>query len=151
MFKPGNYRIGFDLWGLLLFLAVMLPNFIWFAVPAVNDVLRSESVTPVLDRIASVFQAVMVLSLCIIVNRDCQKPAKRALFTGTGISVLIYYAGWCCYYAGQTNPAVILVLCIAPCLAFILFSLERKNAAALGAAGIFTLCHVLYGVINFIL
>jgi len=151
MFKSGNYQIGFDIWGLLLFLAVMLPNFIWFAVPAVNDVLRSESVTPVLDRIASVLQVLIALSLCITVNRDRQKPAKRALLAGTGISVLFYYAGWCCYYAGQTNPAVILDLCIAPCSAFILFSLSGKNAAALTASGIFMLCHVLYGVINFIL
>ena len=27
--KP--YRFGFDFWGLLLFLLVMLPHFIWFA------------------------------------------------------------------------------------------------------------------------
>ena len=26
-----QYRFGFDPWGLLLFLLVMLPNFIWFA------------------------------------------------------------------------------------------------------------------------
>lgn len=25
-----RYRFGFDFWGLLLFLLVMLPNFIWF-------------------------------------------------------------------------------------------------------------------------
>lgn len=27
-----NYRFGFDFWGLLLFLLVMLPNFIGFTV-----------------------------------------------------------------------------------------------------------------------
>jgi hypothetical protein len=47
LLKP--YRFGFDIWGLLLFLLVMLPNFIWFAVPAPNDVLRAESVTPITD------------------------------------------------------------------------------------------------------
>ena len=26
-----HYRFGFDPWGLLLFLLVMFPNFIWFA------------------------------------------------------------------------------------------------------------------------
>ena len=40
-----NYRIGFDWIGLILFLIIMIPNFIWFVVPAPNDVLRTESVT----------------------------------------------------------------------------------------------------------
>ena len=30
---PGKYKLGFDIWGLLLFLGIMVPNFIWFAVP----------------------------------------------------------------------------------------------------------------------
>ena len=50
-----RYRFGFDFRGLLLFLLVMLPNFIWLAVPVPNDVLRADSVTPVVDVIASVF------------------------------------------------------------------------------------------------
>ena len=58
-----QYRFGFDLSGLLLFLLVMLPNFIWFAVPAPNDVLRADSVTPVVDVIASVCQVLTVACL----------------------------------------------------------------------------------------
>lgn len=30
--QNSRYRFGFDFWGLLLFLLVMLPNFIWFSV-----------------------------------------------------------------------------------------------------------------------
>ena len=48
MFK--EYRIGFDIWGALLFLIIMLPNTIWFAVPAPNDILRTDSVTKVMIR-----------------------------------------------------------------------------------------------------
>ena len=47
--RNSRYRFGFDFWGLLLFLLVMAPSFIWFAVPAPNDILRAESVTPVVD------------------------------------------------------------------------------------------------------
>ena len=65
---------------------MMLPNFIWFAVPAVNDVLREKSVTPFVDMIASVFQVVMIVALCIIINKYRQKPMKKvipfALFAG---------------------------------------------------------------------
>lgn len=29
-----EYRFGFQVWGLVLFIGIMLPNFVWFAVPA---------------------------------------------------------------------------------------------------------------------
>ena len=44
-----KYRLGFDIWALVLFLSVMIPTIIWTFVPAPNDILRAESTTPVLD------------------------------------------------------------------------------------------------------
>jgi len=29
-----GYRFGVEVWGLVLFIGIMLPNFVWFAVPA---------------------------------------------------------------------------------------------------------------------
>ena len=46
-----KYKLSFDIWGLLLFLIIMIPNFIWFLYPAPNDVLRADSVTGGIDRI----------------------------------------------------------------------------------------------------
>ena len=63
-----KYKIGFDIWGLILFLVIMIPNFIWFAVPAPNDILRVESVTKVADAIGSVSQVLMVFALIISKN-----------------------------------------------------------------------------------
>lgn len=40
MWNFKNYQLGFDPWGLALFLTIMLPNFVWFAFPAPNDMLR---------------------------------------------------------------------------------------------------------------
>ncbi|MCM1102579.1 MAG: hypothetical protein NC409_00620 [Clostridium sp.] len=151
MFSKQNYKMGFDLAGFILFLGVMLPNLIWFAVPAVNDVLRRESVTPVVDQIGSVFQVTMIASLCIIVNQNCRKPMKKVWSGGIAALVVLYYAGWCFYYSGSASPIVILDLCIAPCLAFVLFSAVRKNAAAFLSAAIFMICHVLFGVVNFMM
>ena len=31
-----NYKLSFEIWGLLLFLIVMIPNFIWFAIDRKN-------------------------------------------------------------------------------------------------------------------
>ncbi len=66
LLKP--YRFGFDIWGLFLFLLVMLPNFIWFGIPVPNDVLRTESMTPITDTIASVCQVLMLACLCFVIN-----------------------------------------------------------------------------------
>ncbi len=48
----------------------MIPNFILFAVPAPNDVLRTESVTEVIDTIASVCQVLMVISFVYFCNHQ---------------------------------------------------------------------------------
>ena len=40
-----KYNLCFDIWGLVLFLAIMIPNFIWFAIPAPKDILRTNSIT----------------------------------------------------------------------------------------------------------
>lgn len=37
-----KYKIGFDIWGLIIFIIIMIPNFIWYAVPVPNDILRGE-------------------------------------------------------------------------------------------------------------
>ena len=150
MFEIRKYKIGFDVLGLLLFLIIMIPNFIWFAVPTSNDILRNESITPMIDMIASIFQVITIISLCIIKNKQCQKPMKKTWLKWIIISIIIYFTGWILYYIGIVNSVVILDLCIAPCVAFIILSIVRKNIVALIASIIFMICHVLYGIMNFI-
>ena len=65
-----KYKIGFDIWGLIVFIIIMLPNFIWFAVPAPNDILRKKSVTVVIDAIATICQVLMIFSLCVFINTE---------------------------------------------------------------------------------
>ena len=59
-----KYKMGFDAWGLVVFLIIMIPNFIWSAVPAPDDILRTESTTKVIDAIGSVAQVIMIF--CIV-------------------------------------------------------------------------------------
>lgn len=148
MFK--NYRIGFNVWGLVLFIAIMIPNFIWFAVPAPNDILRTESVTAALDTIASVCQVMMIAALCLVMNRDCKIIRLTPFVTAMLICCLFYFGAWVFYYSGITNSLVILVMCIAPCLAFLFFAVDRKNMIAAVPLMIFAICHLIYGIINFI-
>ena len=146
-----RYRFGFDVWGLLLFLLVMLPNFIWFAVPAPNDILRTESVTPVVDVIASICQVLTVACLCFLINEERGKLRFSPLVITAVICVAVYYLGWTLYYSGIANSWVILLLTLPPCLAFILFAIDRKNLPAVIFASVFAVCHLDFAIINFIL
>ena len=146
-----KYRLGFDIWALILFLVIMCPNFIWFVVPAPNDILRGDSVTLIADGIAQVFQVVMIASLCVVINESGRKPVGRKIKFAIAMLCAFYLLGWILYYAGVANKIIILDLCAAPCIAFILYAGARKNLAALVSAAIFMICHLLYGVVNFIL
>ena len=146
-----RYRFGFDFWGLLLFLLVMVPNFIWFAVPAPDDILRTESVTPVVDIIGSIFQVLTVAGLCFIIRKERSKFRFSPLVVATIACLAAYYIGWASYYAGITTPWVILLLTLPPCLAFILFAIDRKNLPAVVSVVGFTVCHCIFGVVNFMM
>ena len=147
----GKYRLGFDIWAIILFLAIMIPNFIWFVVPAPNDVLRGESITGTMDTVASIAQAIMIATLCILKNKDAEKKIKKVWVSEISIAVTLYMMSWITYYFGIITPLIIVNLCVAPSIAFILFSISRKNMIACIFALIFTVCHLIYGVINFIL
>lgn len=146
-----KYRFGFDIMGLVLFLIVMIPNFIWFAVPAPNDILRNESVTALVDTIGSICQVLFVGFLCVIINKEKNKLHFSPLIILTVICIILYFTGWILYYNGITNSLVIIILTLSPCLAFIFFALDRKNIIAVVPAVCFTICHLIYGVVNFVL
>ena len=145
-----HYRFGLDPWGLLLFLLVMLPNFVWFAVPASNDILRTDSATPVADAIGSVFQVLTVACFCFVIPKSRSKLRFSPLIVATIICVAIYYIGWVLYYTDNVSPTVILLLTIPPCLAFILFAADRRNLPAVVLAAGFTVGHLVFGVVDYL-
>lgn len=86
-----NYRFGIEIWGLLLFLLIMVPNFIWFAVPAPNDILRSESVTPQIDMLGSFCQVIFVATLCMVKRKAVEKLKVSPLIIMVLVSVALYF------------------------------------------------------------
>lgn len=151
MGKPiKSYRFGFEVWGLVLFLVIMLPNFIWFIVPAPDDILRGESVTEVADIIGSIFQAVMIAALCLLKRTDRPKLRFSPLVVGVIVCCIAYWSGWILYYNGIADAVAVLLLTVPSCAAFLLFALDRKNyIAAVSVCG-FTVCHLIYAFANFI-
>ena len=77
MKKIINY-FKFNIWGLILFLIIMVPNFIWMVIPSVNDVLRKESITGINDIFMSSFQVIMIILLCFTLKKIDNN--KKVLF-----------------------------------------------------------------------
>lgn len=146
-----KYKLSFEIWGFLLFLIVMIPNFIWFAIPAPNDLLRTDSITETIDAIASICQVIMVIALCIFKNRESKKLGITPFIIISTGCCLLYFVSWIVYYAGIGNAVVILGLTILPCLTFLFFAIDRKNGIALIPISVFTICHLIYGIVNFII
>lgn len=146
-----KYELRFEVWGLLLFLMVMTPNVIWFVIPAPNDILRANSITETMDAVASVCQILMIPALCFFRNKESKKLCASPCIVIVAGCCLLYFVSWIAYYAGIVNALVMLGLTIPPCLAFLLFAIDRKNRIALMPISVFTICHLMYGVVNFIL
>ncbi|WP_312060799.1 hypothetical protein [Anaerotignum sp.] len=145
-----KYRLGFDFWGVLLFFLIMIPNLIWFAIPAPNDVLRVDSVTTVVDIIASICQVLMIIALCVVINKEKVSLILSPLIIIAVACCLLYFTSWFFYYTGITNAAIILGLSLFPCLTFLLYAVDRKNMIAIILISIFTVCHMIYGIVNFV-
>lgn len=145
-----KYKFGFDIWGLTLFLLIMFPNLFWFVFPAPNDILRRESITQLADIIAEVFQVIMIVMLCFIKNRDAKSfSVKSKLILGAFGCCLCYFTAWILYYQGIVHMLIILSLCIFPCTAFLLYEIDRKNYITIIPTTIFSICHLIYGIVNF--
>ena len=136
----------FNIYGLLLFVTIMLPNIIWLLVPAKNDILRTTSATPIIDTAASIFQVIMVICLCFVKKNHYRKYDLLSI-----ICIAAYFACWIFYYCAIVNAAVILGLCLFPCLAFIFYEIRTKNYFALMPTIIFTILHLIFGIKNFLI
>ena len=145
-----QYRLGFDIWGLIVFLAMMLPTVVWYAVPAPVDVLRAESRTPVVDMAGSILQVLSIACLCCLINKGRGKFSFSLPVALMLACILLYYLGWILYYSGIAAPPAILLMTIPPCAALILFAIDRKNLPAIVFATGFAVCHLIFAVVNFI-
>ena len=137
-------NVKFNIYGVLLFILIMIPNFIWFMVKAPNDILRIESITPTIDLIASIFQIIMIICFCF------SKDKNNKIGISSLVSLILYFVCWVFYYFGIVNDMVIIGLCLFPCLSFLIYGIKIKNWIAIIPTIIFTILHLIYGIINFI-
>ena len=111
--------------------------------------LRADSATGTTD-ILLLCQALMIASLCFLKNSESQKLRATPLIVGAGLCCLLYYLSWFAYYMGMVGAIVVLGLTVPPCLAFLLYAVDRKNRIALIPTLLFTAGHLIYAAVNFI-
>lgn len=145
-----NYKIEFDSWALFLFLVIMVPNLIWSIIPAPNDILRAISTTKIIDLFTSISQLLMILSLFFLKSNKYLRLKKTLFVVIVEIFCTLYYLSWFAYYKGFISTVIILGLTISPCLAFLFFSIDRKNKIAITLTSLFTFGHLIYAFVNFI-
>lgn len=145
-----RYKFGFDFLAIIPIFFIMIPNIVWALVPAKNDYLRTESVTPIIDLIGSIFQVIFIATLCFIVPKD--KSKNKTLLIGSWCCIIFYLIIWIFYYMGIGNIiSIILSLSIAPCVAFMFYELGVKNYLAIFPTAVFTICHIIFSVVNFMI
>lgn len=146
-----KYKFKFDYRALIFFAIMMAPTIFWSFVKAPNDILRAESVTPVIDTIATISQVIMIAALCMLRNEKVDDPKLTPLMVASLRCLIGYYFGWVLYYCGVANPAIIIVLSLIPCISFLLYSIDRKNIVAIISTIVFLICHLIFAVVNFII
>ena len=101
-----KYKFGFEPWGLFLFIIIMIPNFFWFIFPPREDILRTDSATKTIDVIGSVFQVLMIATLCTLKNKESKKIRLTPCIIITAVCYLLYITGWIFYYCGITGKSI---------------------------------------------
>ncbi len=79
--------------------------------------------TETVDTVVFVCQILMIIAICIFRNRGSKKLCITPLIIMAVVCYLLYVASWIAYY----------------------------NGIALLPISIFTICHMIYGVVNFII
>lgn len=139
-----NYKPGVDLWGLVLFGLLLLPNVVYWCIPKEYHLGGSGA----LDIAAKVFQAISLVLLVFVVRREREKFSfSSPMIYFSSLFLLLYYIAWIFFFCGYGNAAVLLFLAGCPCVTLLLFEIWRKNWIALFPTAVFSVLHIVATVL----
>lgn len=146
-----KYKFGIDTWAIWIIAVIMLPNIIWALSDLPDDILKRETLTPSLDNVMTISQVIMILALCFIRNKETKNLSMMNSLPAISIAMcMFYYSSWIFYFCGSADSFILMSLCVAPCIALILYCLFRKNAPALLFTALFSVFHIMRTVLNFL-
>lgn len=144
-----KYRLGFNLFGFLAFMLVMLPNIAWMIFPPENDILQANSSgIPALDICMQASQWLMVGFLTILIPKE--KPTGKILLGISAVCLAAYYIMWICYFCGIYSTFTLISMAVLPSAYFICISLRNRNYPALVFAVTFSALHIGITGFNFL-
>jgi len=151
-----QFKITFSVYGLGVFLVVLLPNIIYSFVKLENDPFKSNhSAILALDILMYSFQSLMIACLILLKNKDFDWRNRgnylsktAVLFYAAAVCLLINYILWICYFAGAVWGFSIFGLAFFPSMVFVLISLWQKNYICTLPAVLFMIFHTTLSCVN---
>ena len=142
---------NFDIYSFILIFIIMIPNCIYFLYPTQNDILNYSN-TKILDFLCNISRITLIISLLFFKSNKkyLNRTLKNCLIFLIYFMIILYFCGWILYYLDIVNLYIILDLTIAPSFSLILYSIYRYNIVAFIFALIFTICHIIDTILNFI-
>jgi hypothetical protein len=139
-----KYKFGFEYKGLISFLLVMIPNFIWMTCPPLIDPLVNMIAPSTwLYILMNVSQWSMIMMICVLVRRRTETGKSTKFYlVFAKVCLIVYYLLWIGYYSGFTNRYILLGMAWFPSLLFIFVGLWLKNYWALIPSTIFLCTHI---------
>jgi len=144
-----TYKYRFDWWALILLVVVMIPNIIWGIFSPSDDVLRIESQTPIADTIGSISQVLMLASLMLLRRKNSPSTNEKNWNIATLLLTTLYLICWISHFMGYTPKAFIIAMAVIPCMFFGSYAIGKRNFLALFFCAIFSVCHILFAVVNY--
>lgn len=148
-----NYKFGFSLKCLLLYLLQLFPNIIWMLFPPENDILAGNSASyEIFNDNEHIFGILTIAILILVMNKSSKKTKYTNIFKGLAFLCLAgYYISWVFYLSGAASPWL-LVLGIAGMVPFYFFfiGLWQKNYLVLIPCIIFAITHIAITCSNYL-
>lgn len=136
-----EYAWGFSWRGLIVFLLVMLPNVLYFWLPAPE--MKGKSRGPkVLTYLEHGSQAVFLLFLILLTTPE-ESPIQSPYVVWMGVLLAMYYLLWGFFFAKRMSLPVWLGLAVFPVAYFMLAELWLHIHIALIPTAIFGIAHLI--------
>ncbi len=132
MFDIRNYRPGFELSAFVLSIAILLPNLIWYFIPAPTDLLRNNvSFTSPLGVASTVLRLLAMLTAILLINLESREP-----HFGVGSIIVLafggmYYVGWLLYYMSVAGYVAVVFVTLPAIVMLTTLAIDRSNLFSL--------------------
>ena len=141
-------NMGFSWKGFLVFLLPMLPNFLFFILPALSGAKAAAKSPFILDIIEHGSQAIFFMLLIFWLSKKAS-PMLSLYTILMAVFLLFYFGCWADYFTVGANFTMLMLMAIVPVIYFLLSSIWLHNTIAIIPLAIFGITHIIITYINY--